>query len=94
MAPTCTGAGPGTSYERARAIKKNDPIFALLGFATLLAFLDGVRVLSYWELLYGTGTWPSKKFEAMQWPDHDYGDQKIETYSVYPLTFSKGNHFD
>ena len=27
------------------AIKKNDPVFALLGFATLLPFLDGVRML-------------------------------------------------
>ncbi|AJZ56501.1 putative membrane protein [Paraburkholderia fungorum] len=26
-------------------IKKNDPVFALLGFATLLPFLDGVRML-------------------------------------------------
>jgi hypothetical protein len=51
-------------------------------------------ILSYWELLYGTGTWPLKNFEAMQWPDHDHGDQKMETYSVYPLTFSGGNHFD
>ncbi len=27
------------------SIKKNDPVFALLGFATLLPFLDGVRAL-------------------------------------------------
>jgi hypothetical protein len=26
------------------AIKKNDPVFALLGFATLLPFLNGVRL--------------------------------------------------
>ena len=27
------------------SITKNDPVFALLGFATLLPFLDGVRAL-------------------------------------------------
>lgn len=27
------------------SIKKNDPVLALLGFATLLPFLDGVRAL-------------------------------------------------
>jgi hypothetical protein len=51
-------------------------------------------ILSYWELLYGTGTWPLWNFEAMLWPDHDHGHQKIEAYSAYPLNFSEENHFD
>jgi hypothetical protein len=50
-------------------------------------------ILSYWELLHGTGSWPLKKFEGMQCPDHDIVDCKIDAYSTHLLRFCDENHF-
>lgn len=52
-------------------------------------------ILSYWELIYGTGHWPFRKFSAFQWPDHDeMTDLKIDAYSTHTLTFADADHFD
>lgn len=51
-------------------------------------------ILTYWELQYGTGAWPRRKYEPLQSPDHDHGDVRIDPHSTRTLTFAYGDHFD
>ena len=50
-------------------------------------------LLSYWELLYGTGFWPFKKFEEFRSQDFDMSDTKIEAYSTHTLSFCDMHYF-
>ncbi len=50
-------------------------------------------ILTYWELLYGARSWRPREFQPMQWPDHDFGDIKIEAYSTHSLCFVDEHHF-
>jgi hypothetical protein len=51
-------------------------------------------ILSYWELLYRSGRWPRRKFEAIEYPEHDTGDTRIEPYATHELHFTNEHHFD
>src|ERR1700722_15507465 len=51
-------------------------------------------ILEYWELLYGSGRWPRRKFEILALPDHDEGDNRIEPYGIHELHFADQQHFD
>ncbi len=50
-------------------------------------------ILSYWELLYGTGCWPFRKFSGLRSQDFDVRDVRIEAYSTYTLTFCDEDYF-
>ncbi|MGF6637280.1 hypothetical protein OKW39_004496 [Paraburkholderia sp. MM6662-R1] len=50
-------------------------------------------ILSYWELLYGTGCWPVRKFTELRSPDFDVRDTRIEPYSTYTLCFCDQDYF-
>jgi hypothetical protein len=50
-------------------------------------------ILSYWELLYGAGCWPFRKFNELRSQDFDVGDTKVEAYSTYTLSFCDEDHF-
>jgi hypothetical protein len=51
-------------------------------------------ILEYWELLYGSGRWPHRKFELLVLPDHDEGDTRIEPYDTHEIHFTDQQHFD
>lgn len=51
-------------------------------------------ILTYWELLYGSGMWPRRAFEPLRYPDMDDGDIRIEPHSTRTLSFSDDQHFD
>jgi hypothetical protein len=51
-------------------------------------------ILGYWELLYCSGHWPNRKFQAFEQPEHDAGDNRIEPYSTSELHFADEHHFD
>ena len=51
-------------------------------------------VLTYWELLYCTGRFPCRTFEAFRDPGADAEDIQIAPHTSYALTFSEQNHFD
>lgn len=67
---------------------------AEIGNAILVRNLSGKPIiLSFWEVLYGSSRWPFRKFEDVAYPDHDFGDQKIEPHSSLKLHFSEERHF-
>lgn len=50
-------------------------------------------ILSWWEVMYVSGRWPRRKFEAIEYPEHDAGDLRVESYSTLVLGFSGQNYF-
>lgn len=50
-------------------------------------------ILSYWELLYCSGRWPRRKFEPIEYRDHDAGDSRIEPHTTHTLLFADERHF-
>ncbi|MCB1650199.1 MAG: hypothetical protein H7A05_08050 [Pseudomonadales bacterium] len=50
-------------------------------------------IIEYWEILYCSGRWPRRKFDAIAYPDHDINDQRIEAHSTCTLHFSEENYF-
>jgi hypothetical protein len=52
-------------------------------------------ILAHWELLYGTGRWPTRRFTPLASPDYyDAGDVRIEPHSTHTLTFKEQDYFD
>lgn len=51
-------------------------------------------ILSYWELLYGEGSWPFRKLTEFESPGPDVSDTRIEPHSSKTFTFAEGSHFD
>ena len=52
-------------------------------------------ILSYWELQYGRGWWPFRRFETFQWPEpDDVTDCTIDAYSSHMLAFANAEHFE
>lgn len=65
-----------------------------VGNSILIRNLSGRPfILSYWELLYCSGRWPRRKFEAIEYREHDAGDSRVEPYSTYTLKFSEERYF-
>ena len=50
-------------------------------------------ILSCWEVLYGSGFWPRRRFEIIAYPDHDSGDTRIDPHSTLELHFSEQDYF-
>jgi hypothetical protein len=50
-------------------------------------------ILKYWELLYGSGRWPRRKFEPIEHAEHDAGDSRIEPHATLTLHFADAQHF-
>jgi hypothetical protein len=50
-------------------------------------------IISYWELLHGTGIWPFRKLSSFESPGPDATDIKIEAHSSKSFVFSEGEHF-
>jgi hypothetical protein len=50
-------------------------------------------ILSDWELLYGTGRWPRRKFKTIEHCDHDVGDIRIDPHTTHTLRFAEERHF-
>ena len=50
-------------------------------------------IISYWELLYGSGIWPFRKFSTFESPAADASDIKIESHSSKTFTFSGADYF-
>jgi len=50
-------------------------------------------IMSYWELLYGSGVWPFIKLSEFESPGPDASDIKIEAHSSKTFTFADANHF-
>jgi hypothetical protein len=49
-----------------------------VGNKILLRNLSGRPIIiSYWELFYSSGRWPRRKFEGIQYRDHDAGDTRV-----------------
>ena len=66
-----------------------------IGNSVLIRNLSGrAFILSYWELLYCSGHWPNRRFQAFEHPEHDAGDTRIEPYSTCELHFADEHHFD
>ncbi|WP_297529398.1 hypothetical protein [Thiohalobacter sp.] len=51
-------------------------------------------ILSYWELLYGSGKWPFRKLEEIESPGPDACDIRIDPHSSKTFTFAEENYFD
>ena len=51
-------------------------------------------ILAHWELLYGSGRWPFRRFTEMQSAEYDAEDHRIEPHSTFTLQFSEQNYFD
>ena len=51
-------------------------------------------ILAHWELLYGSGHWPFRRFTEMRSAEHDEGDHRIEPQSTFTLRFLEENFFD
>jgi hypothetical protein len=52
-------------------------------------------ILAYWELLYGAGRWPVRRFTPLTSPDfHDTGDIRVEPHSTHTLRFNDEDYFD
>jgi len=51
-------------------------------------------ILTYWELLYCSGRWPRRKFEALSSREHDERDCKIEPHTTHELYFADEHYFD
>jgi hypothetical protein len=51
-------------------------------------------ILSDWELLYGIGCRPFRRFNELRSPDFDASDIRIEAYSTYTLSFCDEHYFD
>jgi hypothetical protein len=66
-----------------------------IGNEVLVRNLSGrTLILAYWELLYGTGHWPARRFSPLANPDYDEGDRRIEPHSTHTLRFCDDNYFD
>lgn len=50
-------------------------------------------ILSYWELLYGSGFLPFRKLEEFESPGPDASDIRIEAHSSEIFTFAEASHF-
>jgi hypothetical protein len=50
-------------------------------------------ILTYWEVMYGSGQWLRRKYETVAYPDHDDGDTRIDPHSTLTLNFSGEQHF-
>jgi len=50
-------------------------------------------ILSYWELLHGSGVWPFLKLSEFESPGPDASDLRIEAHSSKSFTFSEAYHF-
>lgn len=65
-----------------------------VGNTILIRNLSGKPIiLSFWEVLYGSGHWPRRKFGAVTYPDHDSGDRRIEPHSAFELHFAEQDYF-
>ncbi|SRR5258708_38268472 len=51
-------------------------------------------ILAHWQLLYGTGRWPARRFTHLASPDYDVGDVRVESHSTHTLRFSDDDYFD
>jgi hypothetical protein len=51
-------------------------------------------ILAHWELLYGAGRWPARRFTPLASRDYDVGDLRVESHSTHTLQFSDADHFD
>ena len=51
-------------------------------------------ILTYWELLYGSGRWPRLKYEALAHAEYDEGDCKIEAHTTRELHLADEHYFD
>jgi hypothetical protein len=52
-------------------------------------------ILAHWELIYGTGRWPARRFTPLASPDYyDAGDLRVEPHSTHTLPFRDEEHFD
>lgn len=51
-------------------------------------------ILSYWQLLHGSGVWPFRKFSEFESPGPDARDIKIEPHSSETFSFAEAYHFD
>jgi len=66
-----------------------------IGNEILVPNLSGrTFIVAHWELLYGTGRWPSRRFTPLASPDYDVGDLRFESHSTHTLRFSGADHFD
>jgi hypothetical protein len=67
-----------------------------IGNEILVRNLSGrTFILAYWELLYGAGRWPTRRFSPLTSPEYfDVGDVRVKPHSTYTLTFTDENHFD
>lgn len=50
-------------------------------------------IVSYWQVLYGSGTWPFRKFEDVAYPDIDSVPLRIDPYSTLTLNFCEETYF-
>jgi hypothetical protein len=65
-----------------------------IGSAVFIRNLSGrAFLLSYWELLYGTGRWPFRKFIEFRSQEFDMNDVRIEPYSTHTLSFCDEHYF-
>jgi hypothetical protein len=65
-----------------------------IGNTILIRNLTGVPIiLSFFEILYGSGYWPYQKFEDIVYPENAVRDHKIESHSTLELLFTRENHF-
>ncbi|MDT8843683.1 hypothetical protein [Paraburkholderia fungorum] len=51
-------------------------------------------VLTYWELLYCAGRFPSRTFEPFRDPGADAEDLQIAPHTSHTLTFAEQDHFN
>jgi hypothetical protein len=52
-------------------------------------------ILTHWELLYGTGRWPARRFTHLASADYyDAGDLRVGPHSTHTLAFRDEEHFD
>lgn len=49
-------------------------------------------ILSYWQVLYGSGTWPFRKYSAID-SELEINDIRLEPHSSTTLSFSEESNF-
>lgn len=51
-------------------------------------------ILTHWELLYCSGSWPRRNFTPLASADFDAGDRRLEPYATHTLHFAEQYYFD
>jgi hypothetical protein len=65
-----------------------------IGNKILIRNLSGRPIiLTHWELIYCSGSWPRRKFDFLEKADIDAGDRKLEPYATHTICFFDENYF-